>query len=338
MIVLINSPAYLNAADVGLALAGRFAAGAEDAAGGLVDLEDLLSGALPDTGGSLEQRLHAAVHERVRALKEGGRADVVVVGAFYEPEPLGRLRRVLSDLDDVIYAFRPRHGADDLARAWDTGDGEQLCELLALHDQWRAAQEQGARRGDMGFEVAVSRFDPRAVADALWEDIHQPVELVDPDPAWPARFASERGRIQAALGDLALSVEHVGSTAVPGLRAKPIIDILVTVGDLERDAVRCFAPLSGLSYAFVDYPQNTDRRFLRKGQPRSHHIQIVEHGGAAGRAYLAFRDALRTDVTLREEYARLKQAARAELARDRAEYGARKSALIRRALETGSSR
>jgi GrpB-like predicted nucleotidyltransferase (UPF0157 family) len=328
MIVIVNNPAFLDVADVAAALGARFLT--PGAPGAAVDMHAVLG--LPlDGDGSLEQRLFAAVRGRVRALREGGQRDIVVAGVFHEPEPLARLRRLLSDLDDVIYAFRPRYDRDDLARSGDLGDGE-LGDLLDLFDQWLAAQRQGARRGDMGFEIVVDRFDANAAAAAIWDDIHEPVELSEHDLDWPARFAEERDRIAAILGERALSVEHIGSTAVPELPAKPIIDILVAVDDLARDAAPCLAPLSTLGYAFIDYPQNTDRRFFRKGKPRSHHIQLVEEDGAAARAYLAFRDALRADASLRQEYAALKRAAQAELGHDRAGFGARKSELVRRVL------
>jgi GrpB-like predicted nucleotidyltransferase (UPF0157 family) len=337
MIVIVNNPAFLDVAGVAAALGSRLSQ--PGVASSTVDMHAVLARPLEgERTGSLEERLYAVIHERVRLLKERGQGDVVVAGVFHEPEPLARLRRRLSDLDDVIYAFRPRYDRDNLARSWDHGpDSDELCDLLDLFDQWLAAQRQGARRGDMGYAILVDRFDPGAAAAAIWDDIHEPVELSDPDPDWPAQFAEARARIDAALEERALSIEHIGSTAVPGLPAKPIIDILVTVRDLDRDAVECIAPLSTLGYAFVDYPQNTERRFFRKGRPRSHHIQIVDEGSEVARAYLAFRDALRADATLREEYAALKRATQAELRLDRAEFGARKSAFIQRVLSLSPS-
>jgi GrpB-like predicted nucleotidyltransferase (UPF0157 family) len=326
MIVLINSPPHCDGAEVAGELAGRF-----EAAGAVDGLALLAEGPL-EGGGSLGQRLRRAVAQRVAALKAAGRPDVIVAYTFYEPEPLARLRRELSPLDDVIYAFRPRQDREVLARQRDEGDPERLADLLDTYDQWLASQAAGARRGDMGYELAPEDPGPAALACAIFDDIHEPVELVPPDPRWPRRFEEERGRILAALGPLALGVEHVGSTAVPELVAKPIIDIMISVADLEADAVGCIAPLAALGYAFVDYPQNTDRRFHRKGRPRSHHVQLVQRGGEAERSYLRFRDALRARPELREAYARLKREAQAELSRDRAGYGARKGALIRSAL------
>ena len=335
MIVIVNSPAFLGVAEVAAALAARFEAGAE------LDLHALLARTNVDGGGgrapwegegTLEQRLYRAAHAEVARHKNAGRPDVAIGYAFHEPEPLARFRRRLAELDEVIYSFRPVYDPEALARAHDDGDVEQLSDLLALNDQWVAATGAGALRGDMGFPIAVEGCGAEQAAVAIWDDIHAPVELVAPDPVWPARFSAERERIAAVLGPLARRIEHIGSTAAPELVAKPILDIMVSVDRLEEDAVACIPPLAGLGYVFVDYPQNTERRFFRKGKPRSHHVQIVEQGGEAERAYLGFRDALRADPALRAEYAALKRAARAELSRERAGYGERKGVLVRRVV------
>ena len=88
----------------------------------------------------------------------------------------------------------------------------------------------------------------------------------------------------------------------PGLAAKPVIDIMLVVRKLE-DAIECIGPLSDLGYTFIDYPQNTDRRFFRKGVPRTHHVHIVAQGNAELKDHLAFRDALRADPHRRDQYA-----------------------------------
>jgi GrpB-like predicted nucleotidyltransferase (UPF0157 family) len=79
------------------------------------------------------------------------------------------------------------------------------------------------------------------------------VRMVDADPTWPARFAAEAARISAALGSVALRVDHVGSTAVPGLAAKPIIDIQISVAQVQpMDPYR--PALEGLGYRHTPYP------------------------------------------------------------------------------------
>ena len=254
-----------------------------------------------------------------RALLDARRAgdQLCTLGAaFFRGETLRALRRHLDRHDDVIYAYR----VDATPSV-----GDATAEVVA----WRAAQERGARLHDMGYEIQERELEPAAAA--IWDDVHQPVDLVEPDPGWVDDFARERAEITAALGALASSVEHVGSTAVPGLIAKPIIDILVTVPALER-AAHLVAPLRALGYAFIDYPQNRARRFFCKGAPRSHHIHVVEQGGAEHLDKLAFRDALRADQELRAEYRQLKLAAASALRTERAAYGERKSELVRRVL------
>ncbi|WP_254858485.1 GrpB family protein [Protofrankia sp. BMG5.30] len=76
---------------------------------------------------------------------------------------------------------------------------------------------------------------------------HRVIQVVDYDPAWPVRFQAERGRIEAALGSRARRVAHIGSTSVPGLAAKPIVDIQVSVPDLE-DEPGYVAPLEAAGY------------------------------------------------------------------------------------------
>src|SRR5271156_3113274 len=105
-----------------------------------------------------------------------------------------------------------------------------------------------------------------------------PVEIVDYDPRWPTLFDDEAKRLRATLDpSLILGLEHFGSTAIPGLSAKPIIDILIAVRSLA-DARRFYVePLRGLDYIYWAENPKTDRMFFVKGMPpfgarRTHHI------------------------------------------------------------------
>ncbi len=157
------------------------------------------------------------------------------------------------------------------------------------------------------------------------------VALADYDVAWTERFASEAKQIQEALGDLAFRIEHVGSTAVPGLAAKPTVDIAVGVGsiDLPDDAVERMK-MRGFEDAGED-SRPEERRF-RKGPwvPREVIVHVVEWGGPMWQSYLRFRDALRADQTLAEEYEELKR----KLLDERGEWysGEDKEALVARVL------
>src|SRR5918994_3324831 len=99
------------------------------------------------------------------------------------------------------------------------------------------------------------------------------IVLFDYDPKWPERFAEERERILAALGARAVAVEHFGSTAIPGLDAKPVIDILVGVPELA-DGEACLQPLRAIGYEEIRWWRFTDRYFMQRGgwRARTHHL------------------------------------------------------------------
>jgi len=146
--------------------------------------------------------------------------------------------------------------------------------------------------------------------------------LVDCDPAWPAAFEEERARIGAAVGDVALGIEHYGSTAVAGLRAKPIIDILLGVSPLEY-WTKCKLPLENLGYDYAPHAGVPGHHIFGRGRDRSertHLVHIVEFDGESWRSNLAFRDALRADEALRAAYLRMKEQAVALAPDGRASY------------------
>jgi GrpB-like predicted nucleotidyltransferase (UPF0157 family) len=132
--------------------------------------------------------------------------------------------------------------------------------------------------------------------------------IVDHDPAWARLFDAEAGRIRAALGDVAVRVDHVGSTSVPGLAAKPTIDIQVSVEAMTpRD--RFVEPLEALGYAFVVDPVETDHEYFFKDVDgaRTHHVHVCLAGGVWERRHLAFRDHLRAHPEEAARYAELKR-------------------------------
>jgi GrpB-like predicted nucleotidyltransferase (UPF0157 family) len=149
----------------------------------------------------------------------------------------------------------------------------------------------------------------------------QPVEVVDYDPGWPQRYAEERDRIAAALGDAALSIEHVGGTAVPGLPAKPVIDLMVGVPDIER-AGQAVAGLINLGYEYIPEfeSQLPDRRYFRRGTPETHHVHMVPVSSDFWEEHLLFRDYLRTHPQAAEEYGKLKRGLAGRFRLDRDAY------------------
>jgi GrpB-like predicted nucleotidyltransferase (UPF0157 family) len=156
--------------------------------------------------------------------------------------------------------------------------------------------------------------------------------MVDPDPSWPARFAAEAARIRAALGPVALRVDHVGSTAIPGLAAKPIIDIQISVAQVQpMDPYR--PALEGLGYRHTPYPDPDGvvrYPFFGKPptRPRAFHIHLAQAGSQHERRHLAVRDFLRTHPDQAHAYERVKRAAAARHPGDRLGYMAAKQAFV----------
>ena len=131
---------------------------------------------------------------------------------------------------------------------------------------------------------------------------HRAIVLVPHDPAWAHRFGVERARITAALGPRALRIDHVGSTAVPRLVAKPIIDIDLSVADVDAEA----AYLPALLDAGYELRVREPGHRLVRTPARDVHVHICDAGSDWERRHLAFRDRLRTDAADREAYAALK--------------------------------
>jgi len=155
------------------------------------------------------------------------------------------------------------------------------------------------------------------------------IEVVDYDPLWPHRFAAEAEVLRQALRPwLAGPIEHIGSTAVMGLRAKPVIDIMAGVESLaaSRGAIEV---LAGLSYLYWPYKPDVMHWFCKPSpEARTHHLHLVPVGSARWREPLAFRDRLRADPVVRAEYARLKDELARRHADDREAYTDGKSEFV----------
>jgi GrpB-like predicted nucleotidyltransferase (UPF0157 family) len=131
------------------------------------------------------------------------------------------------------------------------------------------------------------------------------VELVEHDPSWAELFEEERDRLAGVFDGQAVAIEHIGSTSVPGLCAKPIVDVLVGVRNLELSKKQVEA-MEGLGYEFLGEYGLAGRLFFRK-HPRTHHVHIVEHGGLHWERQLTFREALRSDSEERRRYDQFKR-------------------------------
>lgn len=159
------------------------------------------------------------------------------------------------------------------------------------------------------------------------------IQLVAHDPSWAGRFADEALAIRAAIGPwLTGGVEHVGSTAVPGLPAKPVIDIMAGVADLDASRA-CIEPLAGLGYLYAPYRADVMHWFCKPDPAaRTHHLHLVPTGSPRWQHVLSFRDLLRHDPAAAAEYAALKRTLAARFPDDREAYTDGKADLIARLL------
>jgi GrpB-like predicted nucleotidyltransferase (UPF0157 family) len=138
------------------------------------------------------------------------------------------------------------------------------------------------------------------------------VRIVDYDPGWPAMYEAEKKAILGAAGEWLVAIEHIGSTSVPGLAAKPVIDIMGAVVSLD-DAQNIIEPLATLGYDYVpEYEvEMPHRRYFRKGrrgnQGDKYHLHVVEPNGEFWHRHPAFRDYLRAHPEAANDYAELKR-------------------------------
>ncbi len=161
------------------------------------------------------------------------------------------------------------------------------------------------------------------------------IELAEPDDRWPRGFALEARRIRAALDpDLNPRIEHVGSTAIPGIAAKPILDILIILPP-GTDWRRLIAPLKSLDYVYWTDNPRSDRMFFVKGMPpygprRTHHVHV--RGPEEARDMLLFRDHLIAHPDVAARYEALKRRLARDHATDREGYTRAKDRFVRAVL------
>jgi GrpB-like predicted nucleotidyltransferase (UPF0157 family) len=167
-----------------------------------------------------------------------------------------------------------------------------------------------------------------------WDDRFDPAyRIVEYDPAWPVLARAELARLAQALGPVAARLEHVGSTAVPGIAAKPIVALQLSVPAIgERD--RYVGTLEQLGYLFVADPQSPDYHFFAKppGRPRGFHLHACESGSVHEVRHIAVRDYLRAHPDEAARYGVLKRELVARHPQDRLAYIAGKDEFVQ-ALE-----
>ncbi|WZH45383.1 grpb/dephospho-CoA kinase [Fusarium acuminatum] len=181
-----------------------------------------------------------------------------------------------------------------------------------------------------------TEFDPSLVERIGHRKYKLPIAIVEPDPSWPEHFARAKARIESALGDTAVSIEHVGSTSVPGLPAKAVIDIDLTVQDVNDEA----SYVSALEKAGFDFmlrePHWHGHRFFCDYEPVSTNLHVWGPGSPEAERHKIFTNWLKRNEDDRKLYAKVKRES-AELSVEKGEglqgYNDRKQYVIREILK-----
>ena len=160
------------------------------------------------------------------------------------------------------------------------------------------------------------------------------VKLASAHDEWARLFEKEKALLLETFGDRIIAIEHVGSTSIPGVPAKPLIDMNVVVSSLDDEYIAGFVvPLEKLGYHYMH--KFTERRFFAKGPEaqRTHHLNLVELDSDEWRNSILFRDYMRRNKLACEEYAALKEKLAGQYAEDRASYTKEKEVFIQKIIE-----
>lgn len=157
------------------------------------------------------------------------------------------------------------------------------------------------------------------------------VELVPYRQAWPLLYEQEKQRILAAIGEHVLDVQHVGSTAIPGIVAKPILDIGIAVPRFRKAAI-CIPPMEKLGYRYRGELGIPYRHYFVRGEPRSYQVHMLERDGPEWERMLLFRDFLCAHPEVTQAYAELKLSLAASYRHDVERYTDEKGPFIEKVI------
>jgi GrpB-like predicted nucleotidyltransferase (UPF0157 family) len=163
------------------------------------------------------------------------------------------------------------------------------------------------------------------------------VQLLPYNPAWPKLYQAEAKIICSAIGQYILDIQHVGSTAIPGVKAKPIIDIAIGLAHFKQ-AKKCIKPLQQLGYEYKYNAGVRGQRFFAKGSEsnRTHYIHLTKLNSRVWKDCLLFRDYLRKHKEAVKEYNQLKQILAKKYKTNRPFYTAQKSSFIKSIIKTSA--
>lgn len=159
----------------------------------------------------------------------------------------------------------------------------------------------------------------------------EPIVVVDYDANWCSQYEQEKSRILDALVDTIADIQHIGSTSVPGLAAKPIIDIILGLEKIPLLSTQLVS-LEALGYTYCGESGIPRRHFFHRGMPRTHHIHAVQVNSDLWQRNILFRDFLRSHPQAAQQYETLKRKLAAEFRNDRDRYGDSKTPLIEQLL------
>jgi GrpB-like predicted nucleotidyltransferase (UPF0157 family) len=162
------------------------------------------------------------------------------------------------------------------------------------------------------------------------------VRLIPFTMEWERLFIEEKIRLLAAVGKYVFDIQHVGSTSIPGMAAKPIIDIAIAVKNFEEASV-CIKPIEKLGYEYKGENGIPRRHFFAKGNPRTHHVHMNEIGSRDWNDQIIFRDYLTQHREIAKEYAELKIEFAKRYPTDRQSYLDSKAPFIERVLQLARS-
>ena len=215
---------------------------------------------------------------------------------------------------DFFEAFLKKRGHDSLVYYADHPAALAICRQRGCKEEYLESI------GEHVFYLSLRNTTKRRIV------------IVDYDPQWPILYEKEREEILNVIGHIALEIEHIGSTAVQGLGAKPIIDIMVAVGNLD-DAEKCLEPLRSIGYEYVPEHEEEipERRFFNRGRlpkEQHYHLHMVEKGSGFWKRHLLFRDFLRTDPNVAQRYNQLKKELASKYGSNREAYTEAKTSFI----------
>jgi GrpB-like predicted nucleotidyltransferase (UPF0157 family) len=188
----------------------------------------------------------------------------------------------------------------------------------------------------MGTTASSDKKSYLAPSETLGEDEGLPssVIIANYDPRWPILYEEEKILILGVVGHKLIAIEHIGSTAVPDLGAKPIIDMMAGVRT-PSEADECLLPLGGIGYtSFTPQPDDTDHYYCLGKGPHSvgYHLHLIRFGSDSWKRPLLFRDYLRAHHDVAQQYHETKRSLAAEYASNRAAYTGAKTSFIKATL------